>query len=257
MFFYLSKILAFVISPETWIIICFILGFVFYNTYPNRSKYFLIAAFTLFIIYTNKFLAYEALRSWETPVTVLSPADTAFDAGIVLGGGMVVEDTQNKRLVFQQNVDRILQAIQLYKEKKIRTIIISSGAGSLVFPEMLEASLLKRYFTKIGIPAQDIIVDSLSNNTFENAVNTKEILHTQFPGQPRLLLITSSFHMKRAKGCFDKLNIKTTIYTTNKIAGKRAYRPDLFLPSVDACGLWKKYIHEAMGYYIYNMMGYL
>ena len=256
MFFVLSKILSYLLAPEIWIITLFILGFV-YRQYLQRSMIFFSVAFGLFLIYTNKFLAMEVLRCWEEPVTQLTKKDTAFAAGIVLGGGMVVEDTENKRITFQQNVDRIMQAVLLYKKGTIKKIIISSGSGSLIFPDIRESVLLKKYFTDIGIPAQDIIIDSLSDNTYQNAIQSKIITQTHFPTGSKFLLITSSIHMKRAIKCFEKQKIPVKAYTTNKMSGERRYQYDMFIPTIDATYYWKKFLHEWYGYMMYSLMGYI
>jgi uncharacterized SAM-binding protein YcdF (DUF218 family) len=183
--------------------------------------------------------------------------EKTYDVGIVLGGGMIQIDKDFNRLIYRNNLDRILQAIDLYKEGRIKKILISSAAGTLYERYQNESTLLKPFLLKIGIPAQDILIDSLSDNTRQNALNSSKILNKQFPGG-KFLLITSALHMRRSVGCFNKVNVHTTPYATNKITGERKYYFDyLFIPNNDALNSWSALAHEFFGYVIYAVMGYL
>lgn len=209
----------------------------------------------LFVFFTNPVIIDEILRLWETPVTNQINENT-YDAGIVLGGGMVVIDKDNDRLIFRENTDRFLQALDLYKKGIIRKIIISGGSGSIVFKETLEGALMNRYLTGIGIPQQDLLIDSSSNNTYENAVNCAKIVRDSFPDGD-FLLITSAYHMRRAKACFDKQQLTTSVYTVGKFTGKRRHDIGYYLkPDTDALVKWEKFIHELIGYITYKIMGY-
>jgi uncharacterized SAM-binding protein YcdF (DUF218 family) len=255
MFFIFSKILSFLIAPLTWIITLLLLSFIFKNRYWSRRCLLYCVSITL--VFTNPFLAGEAVSLWEYPITLDKDLAASYDAGIVLGGGMITIDTQHDRLTFRNNVDRILQAVSLYKTGKIKKMIISSGSGSLVFRNMLEASLLKRYLLTIGIPDSVMIVDSLSDNTYQNAINSAQIIKKEFP-KGKFLLITSSMHMRRAKACFEKAGITVTPYSTNKETGKRLFDyKNLIIPDIEALGKWNSLIHEIFGYIVYDVSGYL
>lgn len=219
------------------------------------KKRLLISTMVLFVFFTNPVIIDEILRLWETPVTNQINENT-YDAGIVLGGGMVVIDKDNDRLIFRENTDRFLQALDLYKKGIIRKIIISGGSGSIVFKETLEGALMNRYLTGIGIPQQDLLIDSSSNNTYENAVNCAKIVRDSFPDGD-FLLITSAYHMRRAKACFDKQQLTTSVYTVGKFTGKRRHDIGYYLkPDTDALVKWEKFIHELIGYITYKIMGY-
>ncbi|MCD4680147.1 MAG: YdcF family protein, partial [Bacteroidales bacterium] len=179
-----------------------------------------------------------------------------FDVGIVLGGGMITFDKENNRLSFRDNVDRIMQAVRLYKSGKIHKILISGGSGRLLFRNMKESELLKDYFVEIGILSHDMIIETNSDNTYENAKYSSEILLNEYP-ESSYLLITSAIHMRRAKACFNKFDIKLSTYPTNKLVGKRRYQfSHMFVPDVNSLGRWNIFLHEFFGYLVYKVMGY-
>lgn len=256
MFFVISKLLDFLVNPLNWIILVFAFSFVFRKR-PVLQKRLRITGFVMLLFFTNSFIADEALNCWEWKMLKEQQMDSVYEAGIVLGGGMITYDNEHGRSIFRQNTDRILQALHLYKSGRIKKIIISSGAGSIIYTDIIESRLLKNYLLDIGIPDSVLLIDTVSNNTYENAKFTANIINNhQLKG--RFLLITSAFHMQRAMGCFRKAGINVIAYPTNKMIGKRKfYMSHLFVPHHLNLEKWDKLLHEITGYLIYKMMGYL
>lgn len=255
MFFYFSKILHFFVSPLSWIMILLVLALWWRNR--PRGRRLLVAAVSLFFIFSNSFIVGELARLSEIPM-VSRDEQKSYDAAIILGGGMVTIDRPADRLIFQQNTDRVLQAVMLYKKGVVKKLLLSGGSGSMVYKDMLEAPLLKRYLVLTGISPEDILIDSLSRNTHENAVNSAKILHDSIPGGS-FLLITSALHMKRAQACFTEQGVATDAFPANKITGQHrrwdvAY---LLVPNFENFSLWEKLLHEWIGYLAYLMAGYV
>jgi len=253
-FFWLSKALNFLVNPLIWILTCLLLAIFFKN--PKKKKRFLIFALLLFLVFSNSFLSDEAIRLWELREKQWD-TEAVYDVAIVLGGGMITYDAQTNDMTFRHNTDRIMQAMNLYYRGHTKKILISSGAGSLVYRNMLEACLLKDFFTGIGIPENDIWAECESDNTRQNALYSAQILNDSIHNG-KFLLITSGFHMRRAIGCFKKVNIDVDIYPTNLITGERRYDiGHLLVPNIDALLLWKKLLHEIFGCITYKILGYI
>ncbi len=251
MFFYLSKILEIFLSPFLWLLI--ILALAIY--WPKKRKILLVLSLSLFCLLGNRFLADELMRAWEGPD--YQPSPTSYDAGILLGGGIVQYNKHQNKLIFRHNTDRLFQTIDLYHSGKIKKIILSGGSGDMYERETREAALLYTYLTRIGIPAVDILVDSLSDNTHENAVNTVDIIKKD-KNIRSCLLITSAFHMRRAKACFAKEGLVCHPFPTNRLTGPRLYRPDhLLIPHVSGFLTYQNLLHEYIGYVVYLWMGYV
>jgi len=196
------------------------------------------------------------MRTWEIQTIKESELKGTYDIGIVLGG-MMSYDSQLDRLQFSKGVDRLLQAVQLYEDGIIKKILITSGSGSITYPELKESPLLKRYLQTINIPDKDIIIETESKNTRENALFSTPLIKKAAPGG-RYLLITSAFHMRRSIGCFNRLGIKVTPYSADRYSGgPRRWAPDfLFIPNPEAFEAWNILIHEIIGYCVYKVMGY-
>ncbi len=252
MFFYISKILSYLLNPFAWVFILLAVALFYKN--PRKKKKLLSISFLLLFVFTNPFLADEIVRLWEMPIEQSPNKD--YSAGVLLCGDIATYDNPSERIIFRSGADRLLQTIELYKREKIKKIIVSGGSGHLIYKDRTEAAFIKKYLTNIGIPPDDIIFESSSRNTFENARYTYRLLQENKISDT-ILLITSSLHMRRAYACFKKQGLPVKMYTTSKIVGPRLHNFDhLFIPSVSALQKWNLVIHEMIGYVSYKIIGY-
>ena len=256
MFFALSKIFSLLFMPLTWIILLLLISF-----FPDKGSLKTALRFfslILLLVFSNSYLTYEAIRRWELPVTKIDDIKNPYEAGIVLGGGMVELDTSNGDYIFRGNNDRFLQAVKLYKAGKIKKILISGGSGSYFNRSESESKYIKYFLVKNEIvPGEDIWIDTLSKNTHENAVESKKILLAN-GATGQFLLITSATHIRRSLGCFKKEKIDVVPFATDKLyISKRRDIEFLLVPNIENMMLWDGLFHEWIGYLTYKVAGYL
>lgn len=253
MFFLLSKILSFLFSPLSWIFILLIISF--FHKKAKWKKKLIYTAVAILYLFSNNYIFYLAASKWNVKPIKLE-SNEKFKYAIVLGG-MANFDDELKRIKFSEAVDRLLQAIRLYKTGHIEKIIISGGSGSILYPEMIESEIIRTYLIEIGIPKSDILIENKSKNTRQNAIFTAELLKRK-NNHDTCLLISSSIHIRRAVGCFEKAGIKTLPYPTNQLDPVFKFSPgNLLLPDPAILNSWKLLIHEIAGYFIYWLRGYL
>lgn len=255
MFFFLSKILAFLIAPYTWIF-AGLLYLLKKSWHTPFRKIVLIITIGLYLC-SNSFLTDELVRAWEVTDDDIYMKDTHYDLAIVLGGMGRVDERQ-QRFDFGWSGDRLFQTLELYKKGRVKQIMITGGSGSISHPEQLEALYIRKYLLNIGVPDSSIIVEYQSKNTHENALYSKQLLDKRhFKGS--ILLVTSSFHMRRTMACFAKEGfINITPYVTNKFTGKRKFEWDYcFIPNVEALSSLGLVLHETVGYLTYKVKGYV
>ena len=203
MFFILSKLFHFFILPFSWLVILLILAIVLKNQKWKRRSLFLAVGITLF--FSNTVIFKEFTRLWEVPGKKIAHMQH-YEVGIVLGG-MSEYNNDLDRLSIRRGGDRIWQAIALYKRGVIKKILISGDDGSVIDRSLKEAMRFKQELIVWGIPEEAILIDTVSKNTYQNAVESVKMLKQSYSKMPSCLLITSALHMKRAKACFDKLGI--------------------------------------------------
>lgn len=255
MFFFLSKILAFIIAPYTWLF--FGLLFLLKKIWNTPLKKWVLGLTIFMYVISNSFLMDEIMRAWEYCDDDIYIKDTKYDVAIVLGGMGRIDERQ-QRFDFGFSGDRLFQTLELYHKKRVEKLLITGGSGSISHPEHREAVYIKKYLKTIGVPDSAIIIENNSKNTYENAIFTKHILDSmQFKGS--ILLVTSSFHMRRALAIFNKAGYKNvTPYITNKFTGERKFQFDYcFIPNIEAVFSINLVLHEMVGYLTYKLKGYL
>jgi uncharacterized SAM-binding protein YcdF (DUF218 family) len=209
----------------------------------------------LFYLFTNAFIFDEVSRWWEYPAKKRTYPQLTY--GVILGG-MTMYDEENERVQYNRSVDRILQAIDMYKKGYFKYFLITGGFSSLIYKDVNEADNLKLLLNNAGIPDSLILMERKARNTYENAVFSKEILQQNGMGLSSGYLITSATHLPRSIKIFEKEGFDLIPYSTDRYAGKRKFTFDhLIIPNAYTLQNWDVLMHELIGYQVYKWKGYL
>lgn len=255
MFFFLSKAIDFLVMPLSIILILLLYAFAVKNA--KKQKRIVGLAVVLLLAMSNSFLVRRALNWYEAPLVNLNEIQGTYDVGILLSGGLIYTNMpRQNHIAMGKHGDRVLQTFELYKNGKIKKILITGMSSDEAMADgrgetRRAASLLVNW----GVPAKDIIFEEKAKNTRENALYSARILKKMFPSG-RYILITSAFHMRRSVGCFEKAGIKTMPFPADFYGGydELGIREIVPQPAVlaDCHVLW----HEMVGFAIYKIMGY-
>ncbi len=231
-------------------------GAVFTRNNKKRKRRITLALVAT-LLFTNSFVMFWLVDLWAVKPVYDKDLKDNYDVGIVLGGNTITFDDGFNRKTYTGNIDRLLQAVSLYKKGKIKKILVTGAAGDLVYRKHKEGNLMHDFLITVGIPDTDIIVDTLAENTHQNAVYVKKLLHEKFESS-KLLLITSSLHMRRARACFEHENLKVDVYATNPVSTKIRWNFEfVFIPDPSNLLIWNGLIHEMLGYFVYLISGYI
>lgn len=253
--------------PITWVTI-FLLIAVFSKKWRIKS---LRIGVVLFFIFTNPFLANEMYLLWETPPTPMKEVKN-YEIGMVLTGMSNAGKEPKDRIYAASGIDRLLQAVRLYKEKKIKKIMIV-GMSEEINLMTGEEKLPKRTYNyremlkSMCVDENDILIENKSKNTYQNAKFAATFLteykkNTDYQltkEKKELLVITSAFHLRRAMGCFEQAGLDVDGFSTDFMATERQnlFTPLSLIPTEDAMAKWGKIIHEMVGYVVYDVTGKL
>jgi len=108
---------------------------------------------------------------------------------IVVLGAAVWENEPSPTLY-----NRLATAYNFAKDKNVK-IVVCGGQGS---GNMTEAEVMKRFLIEHGISPELIIQEKHSTNTFENLKYARSKMCASLD-QPKVLIVTSDFHLFRAK----------------------------------------------------------
>ena len=126
------------------------------------------------------------------------------DAIVLLGGGMGLHQTRGQPEMFA-SADRVWAAARLYKAGKAPVVFVT-GTNNLASSSALLSDL--------GVPTNALRSVAGARNTEEEAKGIFQTFDCSNGGRggnageetarPRILLVTSAWHMKRAKAMFEK-----------------------------------------------------
>lgn len=195
---------------------------------------------------------------WEVPAIQVSDLDNNYEVAVVLGGTTDVDREPNDRLFFHRGADRVTHALNLYHEGKVEKILFTGGNARLFEDPDRDNSPIYDFYVMCGVSPDDIIIESSSRNTRENAFYVKDLV-SKTAKTGKVILITSAFHMRRSEGCFRKVGIDVTGFSTDfhSALPKDRFGFDGFIPSPEVLSNWNFLIKEWIGYVAYWIVGYI
>lgn len=158
-------------------------------------------ALIVLLLSSNAWVSKSLVRSleWQNlPAAQLPNAE----AIVVLGGATKSPFPPRTTPDLGEQGDRVIYAAQLYRQNKAPLIILSGGRIDWRGSGSPESADMATILTSLGIPAEALIQEPDSLNTYQNAVNVKKILESRRIG--KVLLVTSALHMPRSLKIFQR-----------------------------------------------------
>ena len=202
MFFPLSKVVYFLITPSNAFIFSILAGLFLLALTRLRRTGLGLAGFGVLGLVLGGLapLSEIALLPLEQRFPAY-PDDGPAPAGIiVLGGGIEAGLSETRDQVIVNDAgERPIYLADLARRFPAARLVFSGGSG-FVGGGIAEADIVSRHADVLGLPRTRMILENRSRNTRENAAFTAALVLPK-PGE-RWLLITSAWHMPRAIGCF-------------------------------------------------------
>ncbi|WP_233147009.1 YdcF family protein [Paenibacillus selenitireducens] len=123
------------------------------------------------------------------------------DYVVVLGAGLKGSEVST---TLRQRLDASAEYASMHKEIPI---IVSGGQGP--GEHLPEAVAMKDYLVSKGFAVDRILLESKSTSTQENLLFTRKILRNKGIQHPKILIVTSDYHMFRAELIARKLGYET------------------------------------------------
>ncbi|MDD3371344.1 MAG: ElyC/SanA/YdcF family protein [Alphaproteobacteria bacterium] len=204
--FVLSKILWGLFAPANLLLFAMIAGVLLERTARPKLKktgrFLCLSAIAFAVI-----LVLLPLGTWA-----LIPLENRFSAdlpdrasGIVVIGGDENPDISEARgqATALDSTRRYIKMLEMSRRYPNARLVFAGGSGKLTRRTLLsEADVASEIMGSLGLPADRIVFENASRNTYENAVFATRLARPQ-PGET-WLLITSAAHMPRAMACFTK-----------------------------------------------------
>lgn len=246
MYFILAKVTNFFLAPLNWMFA--LLLWLFFTKSARAKKRLAIAMIAIQLLFGNEVIYTKIVYAWQ-PKQVQLSNNSYYDAGILLGG-LSSFDKYGKGFLNSAS-DRLIETFMLYKEKKIKKILISGGSIYAKRPK--EADFLFNELLLLGVRKEDLIVENRSRTTFENAVYSKRIIDTMRL-QPPFVLVTSAIHMPRAQKVFNKAGLPVIAFPSDfQVFDKKFDFTDYFIPKFFVLNDWAGFLKEVVGIAAYKL----
>lgn len=253
-FFYLSKNIWAIISPDSLFIILLTLSLILFLLKRVKIATFLLALLTSCTL----FLSFFSVGDW-----MLYPLESRFqhnpelpeqvDGIIVLGGPIIpdrsLEWQQLETNQFHERLSSFIQLAQLYPNARL---VFSGGNANTDVDRPTEAQIAETYFLNSGISAERLLIENKARNTAENARYSKQLARPQ--SDETWIMITTAFHMPRAIGVFCQQNWQLIPYPVDhQTLPSKLYQPGFSL--IEHANHLVLASHEWLGLLAYYLSG--
>lgn len=263
MFVYLSKLLPLLVYPLGMTFLLVFLALCL-GRRPRAQRAVLIAALLLLWASSNRWTSLWLARTLEwryLPPPDIPPAEVI----VVLGGGTESAEFPRSGVELNSAGDRVLHAARLYQQGKAHHLLLSGGRIEWREEASTPAEDMAWLLRSIGIPQEVLWLETTSRNTYENALNCRQILEAK--GIQRIILVTSALHMPRAVALFEHQGLEVIPAPTdfkvtqeNWQALQQASLPVQLLnllPSADNLSSVTSTLKEYLGIWTYSLRGWM
>ena len=162
-------------------------------------------------------------------------------------------DGRSLRVLSPSCAARVLEAARVYELISPEWVI---SAGGLPNPSPLvrpAAEVMRDRLVELGVPESNILIESSSRNTHDEAVNVERICRQL--GTTRLVLVTSDSHLARATGAFRAQGLSPIAAPAPDPDRDRGWAANI-LPSARGLRFSGDVAHELAGIAYYSFRGW-
>ena len=251
--FILKKIIAAFLYPLPLSLLLSFLGLylLWFTTKQRVGKIVVsvgLAILTLFSysIITNRLLRplerkYDTFEIESSSVVSETENKSVIKFVVVLGGGHTSDPALP--LLSQMSIHpvvRLMEGIRIYRKFPGSRLLLSGGGA---FDPISEAEVMARVAREMGVPERDIILESKSKDTRDEALFIKPMV-----GNEPFVLVTTASHIPRSMALFRKLGMNPIASPVgHSIKDRQGLRLNSFFPSTGSIKNAELAIHEYLG----------
>jgi uncharacterized SAM-binding protein YcdF (DUF218 family) len=253
--FIIAKFFAFVTQPLAWVAFLSLAGLLCLHRQPKWGARLGWSGLGLLVILGWEPLPDAMLRRLENqfPPLVSTASLKDFTGIVVLGGALepAYVWTTPGQSALNDAAERMTEVLPLLRQQPALWVLFTGGEGELFGGDLSEADRAAIFFAKQGVAPAQLLFESASRTTYENAQLSKHV-----PGVNAArpwLLMTSAWHMPRAMAVFQKAGWNVTAYPVDFRTGAQTpwsqYSMDM------GAKKWKMALHELVGQLAYRFTG--
>lgn len=196
--FLLNKLLPWFVLPLGVSLLLIVAGLF------RRRRRVIVAGVVVLLVFSNPLVGHYLIRSAEAWAERRPGTDVpAADAVVVLSAGQSLAPGP-ARIVEWSDANRFFAGVDLMLASKAPLLVFTGAAVSSMSGVPNEGEILSVRAQGLGVPAERMVVTPAVLNTADEARAVAELLRARQVMRPRVLLVTSAFHMRRARQLFEE-----------------------------------------------------
>ena len=251
--FILKKIIAGFLFPLPLSILLSLLGLylLWFTTKQKVGKILVSVSLVILTLFSYRVIADKLLRplerqydTFEIKSSATAPnigEDSTIKFVVVLGGG----HTSDPELPLLSQINssplvRLIEGIRIYRKFSGAKLLLSGGGA---FDPISEAEVMARIAREMGVSESDIILESKSKDTKDEALFIKPIV-----GNEPFVLVTTASHIPRSMALFKKLGMNPIAAPIgHSVKDKQVLSHYSFFPNTANLHKTELAIHEYIG----------
>ena len=222
----------------------------------RRRLVVLSVILVLMALVCTDLVGYPALGSLEWRYPADTPLPDKADAVVVLASGVRVLNKSGTLYELGPTcMGRCAKAAEVYHHAGPCVVVVSGGKSRPNTPGPSIAQAMKDFLVRMNVDPDDILVEGTSRTTYENAVQSYELIKKR--DLQRIVLVTDASHMLRSQWCFEALGCPVIPVGCNYQPAMVAWTPEVFMPSAISVSKVCKASHEWFGILWYWLKGRL
>jgi len=247
----LGKVLTQLILPPGGLIVLIAFGLLFYRRRWGLALVWLsLAAFWLLSTEPVRDALTRPLEFRDAPLDMAKIPEKGV-AIVLLGSGVYVQAPEygGKDELRRSAMMRVIYAAKIARQTGFP--VFASGGKVLSHEAEAEGSVMRRWLLSFGVTAQQVHSEVAANNTWQNAVQVQQMLQAQ--GIDHVLLVTSAWHMPRARWCFEQQGLYVIAAPTDYLTDQEAYDLRSYIPHWGTLADSARALHEYLGLFWYRL----
>lgn len=205
---YLHKLIPLLFLPLGFSIILLAAGLLL------RRRWVAVAGLVLLYLFSTQFVAQALIRFMERNLHRIPAAESVAGDAIVVLSGSGLSMRGESRVVEWGDPDRFQAGVELFQAGKAPRLIFTGGWLPWNFVAEPEGEILLKKARLLGIPDGAVATTGKVSNTEEEAAEISRLLGGQNTAgpkiRPHILLVTSAYHMIRARLLFERNGLEVT-----------------------------------------------
>ena len=247
--FYLTKLLPLFVLPLGITFIAILIGLLW------RRRWLIWTGIAFLWICSLPLVSGSLMRAIEGRAERIPASDApSADAIVVLSIGRSIAPGP-AAISEWGDPNRFFGGVELFKAGRAPLLVFTGGGVPWEPDAPLEGEILAQHASALGVPPEQIVTTGVVYNTTDEARAVAAVLPIRQVPPPRVLLVTSAFHMPRARLLFERAGLRVAPFPVSFSGAGAASILDLLpIPTVGALSQTTRAMRELYGRLFYRFL---